>query len=122
MYQQIIFFFVFTNLNPLGVVGYHVCNNLDFMRNFVIIFTSGCYMKDEVIFMLNLVFALISRRNYGTIFAMYALKVQIFASSNFCRNLFLREFIFAILAKFAKFAKKSSHKIYQNLKIRENFP
>ena len=34
-----------------------------------------------------------------------------------CRNLFLREFIFAILAKFAKFAKKSSHKIYQNLKI-----
>ena len=73
MYQQIIFFFVFTNLNPLGVVGYHVCNNLDFMRNFVIIFTSGCYMKDEVIFMLNLVFALISRRNYGTKFAMYAL-------------------------------------------------
>ena len=49
------------------------------------------------------------------------LKVQIFASSNFGENKFLRELIFAILVKFAKFAKISSRLISKKRQIREIF-
>ena len=49
------------------------------------------------------------------------LKVEIFAGTNFCWNKFLRELIFAILVKFAKFAKISSRRISQKRQIREIF-
>ena len=50
---------------------------------------------------------------------LITLKVQIFASSNFGENKFLRELIFAILGIFAKFAKFSSRKICQIMHFRE---
>ena len=55
------------------------------------------------------------------IFHVYTLKVQIFAGTNFGENKFLRELIFAILVKFAKFAKISSRLISKKRQIREIF-
>ena len=53
----------------------------------------------------------------GRMNGSFTLKTLILAGANFHKNLFLQEFIFAILTKIAKLAKICSHKIISKSKI-----
>ena len=78
-------------------------------------YLSAIYSQAGIVLNLLLIFDNFERR------WTYILKVLIFASKNFCENLFSREFVFAIWTTFAKFAKisygENFRKFSKNLKF-----
>ena len=80
---------------------------------------SDCFIRDLCLCYAFVMAFLDILRSFLGYSVLCTLKALIFAGTNFRENLFLLEFIFAILTKIAKFTKICSHKISRKSKICE---